>query len=207
MPVRIGLLGGSFDPFHLGHRRMAEAALAEAGLNRLVLLPARVSPHKQEAPPAKGEDRYVMTVLGTLDDPRMRVERWELERTGPSYTYDTVAAARAHFGPETDLYWILGADNVETLMDWHRAEELFALCRFLVVPRRELVAHVLEEAIARAVPAPLRPRIRPLSMEPVGVSSTEIRSRVASGDRLADEVPWLTALYLERYNLYRSLGS
>lgn len=205
MGLRLGLFGGSFDPFHLGHRLVAEVAMEEAGLNRLIILPARVSPHKQETPPASAEERWLMCVLGTLDEPRLEVARWELDREGPSYTYDTVAWARGHFGPDTDLYWLIGADNVAQLMRWHRAEELLGLCRFLVVPRGTLHGPALEEAIAEAIPRPQRERVRALPMEPIGISSTEIRSRAQEGERLEEMVPRLTALYLERYNCYRPI--
>lgn len=205
MGVRIGLFGGSFDPFHLGHRLVAEVALAEAGLNRLIVLPARISPHKQETPPASAEERWLMCMLGTLDDPRLEVARWDLDREGPSYTYHTVSWAHAHFGPDTDLYWIIGADNVAKLMHWHRAKELLTLCRFLVVPRGALHGPALDAAIREAIPEPWRTRVQPLSMEPIGISSTEIRSRAQEGERLEDLVPRLTALYLERYNCYRSI--
>lgn len=205
MGLRIGLFGGSFDPFHMGHRLVAEVALAEVGLNRLIVLPARVSPHKLETPPASAEERWLMCVLGTLDDPRLEVARWDLDRAGPSYTYDTVRGARDHFGPDTDLYWLIGADNVRTLMRWHRAEELLELCRFLVVPRGALHGAALEAAIQEALPARYQARVQPLPMEPIGISSTEVRSRAQEGEGLADMLPRLTALYLERYNCYRPM--
>lgn len=205
MGLRLGLFGGSFDPFHLGHRLVAEVAMAEAGLNRLIVLPARVSPHKEDAPPAGAEERWLMCVLGTLDDPRLEVERWDLDREGPSYTYDTVRWAHDHFGPDTDLYWLIGADHVAQLMRWHRAAELLGLCRFLVVPRGAVHGTRLDRAIEEAIPEPLRARVRALPMEPIGISSTEIRSRAQEGERLADMLPRLTALYLERYNCYRSV--
>ncbi len=205
MGLRIGLFGGSFDPFHLGHLMVAEVALAEAGLNRLIVLPARVSPHKQETPPAPAEERWLMSVLGTLEDPRIEVARWDLDREGPSYTYETVAWAHGHFGPETDLYWIIGADNVAQLMAWHRAAELLGLCRFLVVPRGILHGAALQAEIDRSLPASFRDRVRPLPMEPIGISSTEVRSRAREGDAFAAMLPRLTAQYLERYNCYRPM--
>lgn len=203
MNLKIGLLGGSFDPFHLGHRRVAEATLDQAKLDRLLIIPARVSPHKQHVPPASGEARYLMAILGTLDDPRMKVERWELEREGPSFAYDTVMTARAcAAGESAELFWIIGADNLASLMRWHRAKELLAACRFLVVPRSGLEGLRLEEEIARHLPPDLAPRVTPIAMAPVDISSTAIRDRLQAGDSVADQVPRLTALYLERYNLY-----
>ncbi|HEY9898451.1 MAG TPA: nicotinate (nicotinamide) nucleotide adenylyltransferase [Pantanalinema sp.] len=202
MTRRIGIFGGSFDPFHLGHRQVAQVALDEGGLDHLHVVPARVSPHKQHVPPAPGEERYLMAVLGTLDEPRITVERWELSRHGPSYAYDTVVHVREREGPEAELYWLIGADNVGALMRWHRAEELIAACRFWVVPRAGLAGDALEAAIAGALPAELRERVRPLPMPPVDVSSTELREELQAGASVADRLPRLTALYMERYNLY-----
>lgn len=202
MSRRIGVFGGSFDPFHLAHLKVALTALEAGGLDHLHVVPARVSPHKQHVPPAPGEARYLMAVLGTLEEPRITVERWELERHGPSYAFDTVQTARSQAGPEAELYWIIGADNVTSLMRWHRAEELLAACRFMVVPREDLAGDALESCIARHLPPDLVERVRPLPMSPVDISSTAIRERVRAGKSVADILPRLTALYLERYNLY-----
>lgn len=202
MTRRVGIYGGSFDPFHLGHRQVAQVALDQGGLDHLHVVPARVSPHKQHVPPAPGEDRYVMAVLATLDEPRITVERWELERHGPSYAFDTVLHARACHGPEVELYWLMGADNVASLMRWHRATELIEACRFWVVPREGLAGDALEAAISHHLPEALAARVRPLAMPPIDLSSTALREHLQAGDRVADRLPRLTALYLERYNLY-----
>lgn len=200
---RIGLYGGSFDPFHLGHRQVAEVALAEAKLDELVLLPARVSPHKQELPPVEGEQRWLMTILGTLDHPRMRVERWDLDRHGPSYTLDTVRQAREVYGTHAELFWLIGADHLEKLTEWYRIEEILEICAFLVVPREDCAGAALQEAMARALPSRYQDRLMALDMPPIDVSATEIRRRACEGESLEGLVSGLTALYLERYNLYR----
>lgn len=204
---RIGLFGGSFDPFHLGHRAVAEHALIEAELDELILLPARVSPHKQMEPPVPGEDRWVMTILGTLDHPLMRVERWDLERQGPSYSLDAVQRAREVYGMRSELFWIIGADHLPNLRDWYRLEEILETCAFLVVPREDCAGPTLREAMAEAVPTRYADRLIAMDMPPLDVSSTEIRRRACLGESMEGLVPRLTALYLERYNLYLPVAS
>lgn len=200
---RIGLYGGSFDPFHLGHRAVAEVALAEAKLDELVLLPARISPHKQELPPVEGEQRWLMAILGTLDHPLMRVERWDLDRHGPSYTLDTVQLAREFYGTQAELFWLIGADHLEALREWYRIEAILEICSFLVVPREDCAGEALCTAMARALPSQYEDRLMALDMPPIDVSASEIRRRACGGESLEGLVPGLTALYLERYNLYR----
>lgn len=198
---RLGCLGGSFDPFHLGHRRLAEVAIAEAGLDEVWILPARRSPHKLERPPAPAEVRWMTAVLGTLDDPRLRVARLELDRSGPSYTVDTVRELQGILGSQTELFWLIGADHLPLLKTWRRAEELLDACRFLVVPRDGLEGDALDKAIARELGSHA-PRVQALHMEPLAVSSTVLRERLAAGEDVEDMVPRLTALYLRRYNPY-----
>ncbi|MNX69965.1 putative nicotinate-nucleotide adenylyltransferase [compost metagenome] len=110
--------------------------------------------------------------------------------------------ARACHGPDAELYWLIGADNVASLMRWHRADALIAACRFLVVPREGLAGAALTAAIDRHIPASLAARVRPLAMPPIDISSTAIRDRLQAGAPVTDQVSRLTALYLERYNLY-----
>jgi nicotinate-nucleotide adenylyltransferase len=199
---RIGLFGGSFDPFHLGHRRVLEAALTLGGLDRIHVVPARISPHKADEPTATADERWLMAVLATLDEPRARVERWEIERAGPSYSIDTALRARREAGPEAEIVWIVGADQLPKLHAWHRIAELLAICRMGVVPRSDMAGERLAAAIAESLPAPLSERLFALPMEPIDLSATDLRLAAARGADLAERLPRLTALYVERYNLY-----
>lgn len=200
---RVVLLGGSFDPVHRGHMAVARAAL-EAGYDEVVLLPAALSPHKLDRPPAPAIDRWTMCVLATLSESRFRVSRHELEKGPPSYSVDTVREFREK-NSDTDFWWAIGADNLAALHTWMRIDEFVRMARFLVVPRGDLRGPALHAAIAR-LPAWLARALDVLDMPPVEASSTEIRRHIRSGcgtGELADLVPEPVATYILRYGLYR----
>ena len=133
---RIGIYGGTFDPVHVGHLILARDAVETLGLARMIFVPAAVSPHKLgRAPGASGADRLAMLHAAVADEPAFEVDALELDRPGPSYTFDTVAALRARL-PDAQLHYLIGADNVPELHTWHRADELRALARFVVFGRR-----------------------------------------------------------------------
>lgn len=200
--MRVGLFGGSFDPIHLGHLAVAACARAQAGLSEVVFVPTRLSPLKQALPPAPDLDRWAMVVLATLSEPAYRAASWDLDREGPSYTVDTLRIARRELGDAAELYWIIGADNLVALPRWHDVEGILAQARLLVIPREEL--HGPELAQARlALPEAWHSRIDLLDMEPVGVSSTDVRERLQAGRPVEGLVPGLTMAYIERYNLFR----
>lgn len=143
-----------------------------------------------------------MGVLATIAYPRYRLVRWDLDREGPSYTVDTLRIARSELGPEADLFWIIGADNLLTLPRWRDVEEIVAQARLLVVPREDLQGEALLAA-RDALPRSIRERIDLLDMEPVRISSSEIRERLRAGKRVEGWLPRLTMAYIERYNLFR----
>ncbi len=203
--TRIGLFGGSFDPIHNGHLAVASAAMAQADLAEILFIPTRISPLKQELPPAPDLDRWTMIVLATLELPQYRAARWEMDREGPSYTVDTLRIARRELGDTAELNWIIGADNLLTLPRWRDVAGILEQASFLVVPRADLHGDALR-AVWEAMPLDYRARIRILDMEPVTVSSTQIRACLAAGKPIDTLVPRLTMAYIERYNLFRSAG-
>ena len=200
--TRVGLFGGSFDPIHLGHLAVADCARRQAGLSEVLFVPTRVSPLKLDLPPAPDLDRWTMVVLATLDTPHYRAVRWDLEREGPSYTVETLRIARRELGPDVELFWIIGADNLVALPRWRDVEGLVAQASLLVIPREELHGADLLAA-KEALPASLRERIVLLDMEPVRVSSTDVRTRLQAGEPVDGLLPRLTMAYIERYNLFR----
>ena len=121
---RIGILGGSFDPVHIGHVALAHDALHQAGLDQVLLIPARLQPFKQNRTPASGEDRMEMLRLALEDEPAIAPDSYELEQEGVSYTYLTLRAMQERFGPDAKLYFITGADSVLMLESWMNSEEL-----------------------------------------------------------------------------------
>lgn len=168
--MRIGLYGGSFDPVHLGHLLVAQAALEEMALDRIVFLPAARSPFKPDTATAPGEVRMRMLRMALAGGTRFDVDDLELRRGGVSYTVDTVRAIAARH-PGAELCWLIGADHVPTLPQWREAETLAGLVEFVVIPRPGEPAAVLA--------APFR--LRHLRGWPLRISSSEVRRRVAAG--------------------------
>jgi len=187
-PEKIGLFGGSFDPVHLGHLAIAEAAHTSCGLDRVIFIPCWQSPHKSRKM-ADGEHRAAMLERALADAKWGEVSRWELERDSPSYSWMTAEHMAAEF-PGSELHWILGTDQWEVLETWAKPERLAELLTFIVFPRGSEVAdkdgfdHV---EIDVRHPA----------------SSTEIRSRVADGRDTNDLLEPEVASYIDEHDLYR----
>jgi len=167
---KLGLFGGSFDPVHLGHLLVAQAACEEFGLDRLCFIPAAQSPFKPGTNPAPAGSRLQMLRLALAGQPRYEVDTQEIARGGVSYTIDTVRDYRRRF-PGAQLFWLIGADHVAKLPQWRDAEELAARVEFLVIPRPG----------EPAVPFPAPRRGEMLKGFPLGVSSSQIRARVKAG--------------------------
>ncbi len=197
------LFGGTFDPIHNGHLTVALFAGAHLHADRIIFIPARRSPHKKDAPIADDVSRLTMIHLAIMGKGCFGVSDCELTRPEPSYTIDTVAHFRCEYGPQADLFWLIGADMVAGLPHWHRITELLAACRLCIMYRggmdkpdlTPLVSHFGQEAVARlendVLPTPL-----------VDISSTDIRTRIAAGQPVADLVPPLVLHYIGKNRLY-----
>ncbi len=174
---RIGILGGAFDPFHQGHLRMALSVLETGRLNRLYILPAGDDAYK---PIVVGkEDRWKMVVTACTQDGRLIPSRMEMDRPSPAYTVDTLLALKKEH-PRAELFFVIGTDAVMKLHRWHRAEEVFPLCTFLICPRAGEV--LLEDFSAeKARLTALGARFIMIRMSPISISSTEIRESLALG--------------------------
>lgn len=184
--MRLGLYGGSFDPVHRGHLLVARAALEELGLDQLIFIPAAQSPFKPGTQPASPALRTRLLRLALAGETRCEVSTVELHRGGISFSVDTVREiARAN--PGADLHWLIGADHVATLPQWREAEALARLVRFVVIPRPGIVPPTL--------PPPFQ--LVALRGWPLGVSSSEIRSRAAAGLSIHHLVPSAVAQVIE----------
>ncbi len=188
---RIGLFGGSFDPVHLGHLLVAQAAREELQLERLFFIPAAQSPFKPENRPAPGELRVRMLRLALAGLSWCEVDEQELARGGVSYTVDTVATYAKRF-PKAKLFYLIGADHVPQLPKWRRAGELAELAEFVVLPR--------PGQVELPFPAPFRGRR--LSGFPLGMSSSQVRARVKAGQTLDWLVPAPVAEAIRNNGLY-----
>lgn len=179
---RVGIFGGTFDPVHLGHLILAEAALEQLDLDRILFIPAAISPFKQDRPPgASAEQRLRMLRLATAVEPRFEVDDRELRREGPSYTIDTVRSLMGDH-PGVRFLLLIGSDNLPEFNGWHDASELGNLVDIAVLDRGgdPDAANAPGAAVAREFPV-VRRRI--------DLSSTEIRERLAAGLSVRFMVP------------------
>jgi nicotinate-nucleotide adenylyltransferase len=170
MPRRLGLLGGTFDPPHLGHLVVAECARVELPLDEVRLLVAG-EPWMKGAAPTSVADRVRLTEAAVADDPHLRVDLREVHRPGPTVTADTLAELHAE-EPDADLFFLLGEDAAATLPSWKRVEDAFELATFVVVTRP---GHPPPPA------ATLPDRVIHLEIPQLEVSSTQLRQRYAAG--------------------------
>jgi nicotinate-nucleotide adenylyltransferase len=189
--VRIGLLGGSFDPPHVGHLLAASDAFDALGLDRLVFIPAAVQPLKVDRAAASADQRLAMTRLMAGNDPRFTVDSIEIDRGGLSYTVDTLTALR-HRWQSAELFWLVGADIVSTFAQWREPERIVELAAVVVLQRAD-------DSAGANLPAGMRC----LATRRVDVSSTEIRRRVSEGKSVRGFVPDAVADFIAAERLYR----
>ena len=188
---KLGLFGGSFDPVHCGHLLVAQAACEELSLSRLFFIPAAQSPFKPEGAPASAGDRLRLLRLALAAQPQYEVDEQEVRRGGTSFTIDTVRDYTARF-PQSELFYLIGADHVPTLPAWREAESLAKLVEFVVIPRPG----------QHSVPFQPPFRGRELAGFPLGVSSSQIRSRVKAGRTIRGLVPDAVAEAIRNSGLY-----
>ena len=183
--TRVGVFGGTFDPVHVGHLAIANAALDELGLDRVYFVPARRSPLKQDGPVASAEDRLAMLTSATATEPRFKVSGIELDRKGPSFTVDTLEALRG----EGDLFLILGSDAYADFERWRDPARIRALATVVLAARPG---------------APNAPSgVRMLDSPLMDISSRELRARAARDRSLRYLVPEAVLRYIEEHRLYK----
>lgn len=206
--MRLGLFGGSFDPVHYGHLRLAEECRAQAKLDEVWLIPAAVQPHKPSGPQASAADRLEMLELAVADCPGLRVSRIEIDREGVSYTIDTLNEIRREH-PVADLFLLMGADTLHDLPKWREPTEICQLATPLVVHRAG-ESQPNFNVLAPLVSAERLAQIRALEVEmpAVDISSTEIRRRVNQGKVIEGLTPQLVTEYISKQKIYvdRSLA-
>jgi nicotinate-nucleotide adenylyltransferase len=189
-----GVFGGTFDPIHIGHLAVAEAARDVFGLRRVLFIPAAQPPHKPGGPIAAIEHRLVMVEAAVAGNPAFEVSRIEIERDGPSYTVDTLDALRGA-APDDPLAMILSAESFAELSTWHEPERILELADLIVAPRDGYAAADGDGPLAGARVAFLDgPRIR--------LSASEIRERAAAGRSIRYLVPDAVAAYIGDHSLY-----
>jgi nicotinate-nucleotide adenylyltransferase len=194
----IGVLGSAFNPPHLGHLALAQEALWQLGLDEVVLMPTGQAPHKTIADDPGREQRLAMTRLAAADDQRFSVSTLEVERDGPSYTYETLELLAGERGG-AELVFVMGADAAVGLESWREPRRVTELAR-LAVARRAGVSDAEVAAVLRSLGAEGRATM--LEMPQFGVSSSAVRERAAAGRPLRYLVPESVARFVEEKGIY-----
>lgn len=196
--ARVVVLGGSFDPIHVGHLAVAEQVAERLALKQVLFLPCGQPPHKSGRRLAAAEDRYRMALLATRDNARFAVSRLELDRPGPSYTIDTIRALKAQHGPATEVLLIVGADQILELPTWYRASEVMAEARFVTMPRPGYDLSALPERLGEYAA-----RVQVLPLTELAISASDLRQRAARGQSLRYLTPAPVCEYILSRGLYR----
>ncbi|BCW94869.1 MAG: nicotinate-nucleotide adenylyltransferase [Fimbriimonadales bacterium] len=196
--MHIALFGGTFDPVHYGHLRLAEEAREAAALARVLFVPAAVSPFRVGEPITPAQHRLQMLRLATADNPAFEVSELEIERGGVSYTIDTLTTLQQQY-PDATLYLILGTDALQDFMSWRRVDAIAQACQLLVGVRPN---YDLQATLAQ-LPDAIRQRVQPVAMTPLGIRARDIRERVRTGRSVRYLTPPNVIEYIQQHRLYQ----
>ena len=189
--MRIGVLGGTFDPPHLGHLAVARDVAAQLQLDRVVFVPTGDSWQKETTTPAK--DRLAMVELAIAGEELFVSSDVDVQRVGPTFTFDTLTQLRAEYGADAELFFLLGSDALAGLPTWHRASELGQLATFVGFGRPG------HDAIA---PAGFESWVHRVSVSPIDISSTQCRQKLSAGESVEGLMPLAVVDYATARGLY-----
>lgn len=201
---KIALFGGTFDPVHLGHTKIASYAAEKIGAEKTIFIPAKCSPLKALSPAASASDRFEMIKLAIAGGSDFEVSDYELSKEGNSYTIETVRHFKEDCGKNAEIYWLMGADTIDEFVRWHRVVELIDECNLCAMYRAgcerpdfagfEKVWGVgrVKKLQANIIETPL-----------INISSSEIRSRIKAGEDISDMVCPAVCEYIQKHGLYK----
>jgi nicotinate-nucleotide adenylyltransferase len=201
---KAALLGGTFDPIHIGHTTVTSACAERIGAEKIIFVVAKCSPVKSHLPVAAAEQRLSMVRLAIAGEQRFDISDYELRKAGPGYTIETIRKFRKDFGSGVELYWLVGADCVDDLPLWYKIEELIDECNLSVMYRagfekpdfsrfeRIWGAERIEKLQRNVIETPL-----------IDISSSQIRKLIAAGRDVSNMVTPSVLGYISRHNLYR----
>lgn len=199
--LRLGIMGGTFDPVHFGHLVTAEEALVQFNLDKVVFMPTGRPVRKTQRHVSSAEDRYLMTVIATASNPDFEVSRLEIDRPGATYTVDTMLQLREIHGPRAELFFISGADAVREILTWKDAARFAELCTFIAATRPGFDAAL--ESFEPVGAGAVAPRVEAMEVPALAISSSDIRARVATRRPVRYLLPESVAAYIEKNGLYR----
>jgi nicotinate-nucleotide adenylyltransferase len=197
LTLRIGVMGGTFDPVHHGHLVAASEVQARYRLDEVVFVPTGRPWQKDDAEVSPAEHRYLMTVVATASNPRFTVSRVDIDRPGPTYTIDTLRDLH-HGRPEAEMYFITGADALAQILSWKDVDELWSLAHFVGVTRP---GHTLSDI---GLP---QDRVSLMEVPAMAISSTDCRNRVRAGEPVWYLVPDGVVQYIAKHRLYQTVST
>ncbi len=204
MQRNIGILGGSFNPIHMGHLILAQDALERFELDQVLFIPCATPPHKSAHVLADASHRLAMLENAIVGDPRFEVSRIELDRPGVSYTVDTVRQMREE-DPEIKIWFIIGADTLPELHTWKDIYELLDMCEFITFHRPGIQGTRLTlDGLGLDAPWPEHLLKQIMECHSIEISSSEIRARVAEAMSIRYLVPESVEMYIHEHSLYKS---
>lgn len=197
---RLGIMGGTFDPIHIGHLACAEQVRDAYNLDGVVFMPAGDPWMKRGRALAPAEDRFAMVRLAVRDNPRFDVSRLEIDRAGETYTVDTLRALKAHYPENVEIYFISGADAVFRILEWRDAREVASLARLVAVTRPGYEISDARSKYMRTHASIMH--ISQLEVTALSISSTDLREKVRTGKSIRYLVPQVVADYIKEHGLY-----
>ena len=218
--MRLGALGGTFDPIHNGHIQVARSVARKFRLDRVLMIPAATPPHKNVQSIADAHHRHAMAVLGTVNEQSLFVSTVELEAPERPYTFETIERIRELYGESAELFFVMGADSFREINTWREPVRVLESANWVVVtrPGHEIVTNHLPELLRSRI-IDLRGGFEPRVEDPTesggaastylldcvseDISSTHIRRMVSEQQEITSLVPQLVAGYIEKYELYR----
>jgi nicotinate-nucleotide adenylyltransferase len=200
---RVGIMGGTFDPIHLGHLVTAEAARSEFNLERVIFVPSGQPPHKKKKNISAKEFRYLMTFLATATNPYFEVSRTEIDRHGESYTIDTVKYMKDKMFSGGELFFITGADAILEIVTWKNVNELLEVVTFIAATRPGYDLNELKTRLSKELDNRFLEKIIALEVPAMAISSTDIRLRMKKSRSIKYLLPESVENFIHKNNLYR----
>ena len=192
--MKIGVMGGTFNPIHLAHLISAEQIRQGLALDQVLFVPSARPPHKSPDGIVDPEHRYQMAKLAVADNPYFFVSRIEINRKGPSYAIQTIQDLKKHYGPRCELSWIIGSDSLIEFKIWKDYDRLLDMCQFVAINRPE---YPLSE-----VPPDIMKRVKIFKIPFMQIAATDIRKHIRSGQSIRYLVPLAVVDYIQHHKLY-----
>ena len=200
--LKYGIMGGTFDPIHIGHLVLAEEVRTELDLDKVIFIPSGNPPHKNSKNISDAVHRYHMTLLATVSNPYFQVSSIELDRVGKTFTIDTIKLLREKYKEHVELYFITGADAILDLPNWRSTNELLKLCKFVAATRPGFNHSKMQENI-KQLEEKHGKKIYTILMPALKISSTDIRNRIKDDCSVKYLLSESVEQYINKNKLYR----